>query len=113
MEHRWSTRIPHSTQVTLYHKKLPVAVCTTHDIGLGGLFVTTGPLTYPLDTMLDVEIQLDNDGELKWFRLPASVVHDSENGLGMMFLESNLEVKRSIRQIILDNACKHTSKTPV
>ena len=113
MEHRWSSRIPLSSQVTLYHNKIPVAICTAHDIGLGGLFITTEPLTYPLNTTLDVEFELDSDGVSKWFRIPACIVHGAKNGLGMMFVETNLEVKRSIRHMILDNALKHAPKDSI
>ena len=108
MEHRWSVRTPLSTQVTIYHNKLPVAVCTTKDIGLGGLFINSGPITYPVNTTLDLEFKLDSGEEFKQYRMLACVVYGSEKGLGLMFLEPNPEVIRTVRKMILDNAHNHT-----
>jgi len=110
MEHRWSVRTPLSTKVTIYHNKIPVAVCTTKDIGLGGLFINSGPLTYPVNTTLDLEFKLDSGKEFKQYRIFSSVVYSSEKGLGLTFLESNQEVTRTVRKMIFDNAHNHTQE---
>ena len=102
MEHRWSARAPISNRVTLFRNKMPVAVCVAKDIGRGGLFVATGPLTYSKNTILDIDIKLDTDQGSKRFRLPACVVHRSEAGVGLMFLETNEEVALNIRRLLLN-----------
>ena len=102
MEHRWSVRVPFTTQVILHHNGLPVAVCKSSDIGLGGLFIKTGPLTYPRNSVLHIEIELNTELGPKRFRLRTSVVFSSESGMGLMFLESNSAVSRTIRQLLLD-----------
>jgi hypothetical protein len=102
MEHRWSARTPYITQVSLHHNSLPVAVCSVSNIGQGGLFVKTGALTYPKNSILEVDIKLKTDQGSKWFHLRTVVVYRSDVGLGLMFLDSNVELFRSIRQILLD-----------
>ena len=104
MENRWSVRTPLTSMVTLYHNKIPVAVCTAQDIGLGGIFINTGPITYPLNTPIDIEFELGRHDNHKWYRLPACVVHGAKDGMGLMFLEPNSEIKRIIRRMILDDA---------
>ncbi|MGD8568651.1 MAG: PilZ domain-containing protein [Gammaproteobacteria bacterium] len=112
MEHRWSARIPIATRVTLYRNKMPVAVCAATDIGLGGMFVATGPLTYSKDTTLEVDIKLDTEQGPTRFRLPACVVYHSQTGVGLMFLESDNEVSRTIRRL-LQNRPSSQEPTPL
>ena len=102
MEHRWSARTLISKRVTLFRNKMPVAVCVAKDIGRGGMFVATGPLTYSKNTILDVEIKLDTDQGPERFRLPACVVYRSEAGVGLMFIETNEEVALHIRRLLLN-----------
>lgn len=102
MEHRWSVRIPFTTEVILHHNGLPVAVCKSSDIGLGGLFIKTGPLIYPRDSVLDLSIELNTDQGRKRFHLRSAVVFRSETGMGLMFLDPNSTVSRTIRQLLLD-----------
>ena len=104
MENRWSARTPFTAQVTLHHNSLPVAQCRASNIGLGGLFIKTGPLTYPRNSILEVDIKLNTDLGPERFRLRTCVVNSSETGLGLMFLDSNCVVSRSIRQILLGGA---------
>jgi hypothetical protein len=102
MEQRWSVRAPFTTQVILHHNALPVAVCTSSDIGLGGLFIKTGPLTYPRNSVLHIDIELNTELGPKRFLLETTVVFSSGAGMGLMFLESNSEITRTIRQLLLD-----------
>lgn len=111
MEHRWSARTPISTRVTLYRNKMPVAVCAATDIGLGGMFVATGPLTYSKDTTLEVDLKLQTEQGPARFRLPACVVYHSQTGVGLMFLESDHEVSRTIRRM-LQNRSRPQEPTP-
>lgn len=102
MEHRWSARIPLSTRVTLYRNRQPVTECFAKDIGRGGLFVATGPLTYSKNTPLDVDITLDTDEGPKQFCLPAYIIRCTETGVGLMFRESNNELSSLIRRLLLN-----------
>jgi hypothetical protein len=102
MEHRWSVRTPFTTKVTLYSNDLPFAVCNSRDIGLGGLFIKTGPLTYRKNWILDIDIELNTDFGMERFRLRTSVVFISETGMGLMFLEPSSAMSRAIRRLLLE-----------
>jgi hypothetical protein len=101
MEHRWSARLPTTTKVTIYHNRIPVVLCRANDIGMGGMFVETGPLSYPRNTTLEVEFELDTKLESKLFHVRACVVYGSEDGLGLVFLDSNSVLTRTIRQMLI------------
>jgi len=113
MENRWSARTPLSVKVTLYHQRIPVAICTANNIGLGGVFVTTGPLTFPRNTLLDVEFKPDGRSKLSGYRMSTCVAHIANDGLGLAFMESDLEFKRKIRRMLLDGALNHMPKDPL
>jgi hypothetical protein len=110
MEHRWSARTPISTRVTLYRNKMPVAVCVATDIGLGGMFVATGPLIYQKDTTLDVDIKLDTDRGPERYRLSACVAYHSQTGVGLMFLESDNEASHTIRRMLQNRSRSQAPK---
>ncbi|MGD8572355.1 MAG: PilZ domain-containing protein [Gammaproteobacteria bacterium] len=109
MEHRCSARVPVSYRVTLYRDKMPVAVCATKNISLGGLFVATGPLVYPKNTTLEVDIKLDTEQGAARYRLPACVVFHSQEGVGLMFLESSDEVLDNIRRTMRSGEAENTT----
>jgi hypothetical protein len=103
MEHRWSTRIPLSTRVTLYRNKEAVAVCIAKDIGRGGLFVATGPtISYSTNTTLEVDIKLQTEEGTKRFRLSACIIYRCEAGMGLMFLEPHHEFSVHVRRLLLN-----------
>lgn len=102
MEHRWSLRIPTTAKVIVYHHKIPVASCRANNIGLGGLFLEAGPMTYPRYTVLEAEFELNSkDQGCNRFRVPSRVVYSSEKGLGLMFLRSNFLLTRTVRNMFI------------
>lgn len=103
MEHRWSVRIPLIMRVTLYHNSLLVGDCRVSNIGRGGLFVKTGPLVYPRKSVLEVGMTLETDQGVKSFRLRTNVIHRTQGGLGLKFLDLNPDVSRYIQKKLLDN----------
>lgn len=102
MEHRWSLRKRLTTNVLLYHHGIPVARCESRDVGLEGMFVNTGPLNYFRNTRLDVEFSLRNPatGQVARCRLPAIVVHTSNQGLGLTFIGFNPDIFRTLDAIL-------------
>ena len=85
MEHRCSKRVCNSEKVLIHHNSLPVASCKMRNISVGGMFVETGPLTYRKNTPLKVEFTLGHT----CFRLPVMVVNQTNEGMGLMFLEAD------------------------
>lgn len=108
MEHRWSARVPTTTKVIVFHNKIPVALCRTNVIGLGGMFIETGPITYSRNTKLEVEFELATDNGTRLFHLSVCVVRGLAEGMGLMFLDSNSELTQTIRKMLI-NGISHST----
>lgn len=99
MEHRWSDRISSSLEVSLFHNNIPVVACKTANISAHGMFVRTGPVAYARNSVLEVEFSPGeysaNEGDAgrkrrpKKYRIPAYVIHQSKDGLGLMFRDDD------------------------
>jgi len=115
MEKRYSKRLPVVMNVLIYDKNIPVVSCKTHDIGLDGLFINSGPLTYRNDTMLKIEFQLESESGTESHLLPAIVVRRSKSGLGLMLPGGDSQAikawRHKIRQSVAENPVYDTNET--
>lgn len=102
MEHRWSVRKPHQCRVVVDCPRFGPAAAKLHNIGIGGMFVETDNLDLPLNTALNVAFTLGRDNYREDFRLPAMVVRRMLNGAGIMFLESDVDILRTLRHALYE-----------
>jgi len=100
MEHRWSDRRSSSLEVLLFRNNIPVVTCKTRNISIYGVFVITGPVRYERNSVLEVEFVLSTKGRKKRYRIPAYVIHQSKEGLGLMFRDENPETTNFIKNVI-------------
>jgi len=94
LEHRWNKRYPVTTDVTIHHHAHPLVHGKTHDIGPTGLFIEGVPVVYRRNTMLDIEFLAQDSHHQRppqRHRLPAIVIHSSDEGMGLMFRETTAE----------------------
>ncbi len=94
MEHRWNKRYPVVSDVTLFHHTHPATHAKTLNVGPVGMFIPAGHIVYRRNTMLDVEFTVTSSWSQRaprCFRLPAIVIHNSDNGMGLMFRESTTD----------------------
>lgn len=105
MEHRWSDRIPSSLEVLLFRNNIPVATCKTRNISIYGMFAITGPLKYERNSLLEVEFVFSTQGRKKRYRIPAYVVHQTNEGLGLMFGDETPETISFIKNVIQGIPC--------
>ncbi len=101
MEHRWSLRKPYQRPVLLSSPQHGLVSVRSRDISLGGMYVETGALTLPLNTLVSVEFSLD-DSLLREFQLPALVVRRTANGAGLMFTEAAEEVVTALHRALYE-----------
>jgi hypothetical protein len=85
MEHRWSTRRPYRCSVVVHHDATHRTQVHSGDIGPDGMFLETGDLFLPVNTLVTVSFRL---GQLD-LHLSAVVVHRLARGVGLMFLETD------------------------
>jgi PilZ domain len=96
MEHRWSVRKPHQCSVIVDCPRGGLAAAQLRNIGIGGMFVDTGKVDLPLNTLVNVAFALGREE----FCLPAMVVHRADNGTGIMFLESEPATIQTLRRAL-------------
>jgi hypothetical protein len=102
MEHRWNIRKPHQCSVIVDCPRIGLAATQLRNIGTGGMFVDTGKVDLPLNAMINVAFTLGRDHNREEFCMPALVVRRTDSGAGIMFLESELDVLRTLRGALHD-----------
>ncbi len=84
VENRWSSRKPLNLDVSLHYPPIGVIDTRTRNVSLEGMFVELKGVRIPLQSRLEVAFQVGSrDGSVE-HRLPAFVVHESEDGIGLM-----------------------------
>lgn len=91
MEHRWHARWPVDFDVMLYQHGMPVAHCRASNLSLNGILVHNEPPRLPLDVTVELEFEYQMHAELRRCRFAASIIHQSERGTGLMFLQDDPE----------------------
>lgn len=85
IEHRWSERKPIQIDVALYYGPLGTVPGKTRDISLEGMYVMTRGIDLPLHAELEVSfITPSGGGSGQEHHMPAYVVHQSDEGVGLM-----------------------------
>lgn len=108
MEHRWSVRKPHQCSVIVDCPRGGLAAAQLRNIGVGGMFVETGKVDLPLNSLVNVAFALGRDESREEFCLSAMVVRRTDRGAGIMFLESEPDMLRSLHRALYAT----TSLTP-
>ncbi|QKT02451.1 PilZ domain-containing protein [Ectothiorhodospiraceae bacterium 2226] len=99
MEHRWSKRKALKLDVLLYHRGMPIARSRSRNIGLEGMCVDAG-IELPEHAPVDVEFELMHKGRRRRHRLPAVVVHRTEEATGLMFRTFDRAAFQAIEEYI-------------
>ena len=110
MEHRCSIRKPIAIRVLFYKHGLPVQSGLSRDLGLGGVFVETDSCRWQKNECLDVEFISSRGAK---FRLPALVVHQREQGVGLMFDQLEDGQRKRLRDILFSKNQGDTFHQPV
>jgi len=84
VEHRWSSRKDLNINVSLYYPPIGKINGDTCNISLEGMFVDLHGVKIPPKSRLEVSFNTERDGRVFEHRLPAYVVHGSDQGIGLM-----------------------------
>jgi hypothetical protein len=97
MDSRMSARKPLHERVTLNSPRIGSVSANTRDVSLGGMFVETGALVLPPNAAVDVSFWIaDNSSSRETFNLKAMVVRRQSNGAGLMFVQMETDVIRTL-----------------
>ena len=97
MEHRCSVRKPAEFQLLIYKNGLPVQSSVSRNLGLGGIYIRAGTSQWRKNECLEIEFLGCGKAGI---RIPAVVVHQSENGVGLMFDGMTGEQRRELRVML-------------
>ena len=84
IEHRWSSRKNINIDVSLYYPPIGTISGKTRNISLEGMFVDLEGASIPPQARLEVRFTAQTRDSAVEHRLPAYVVHGSEQGIGLM-----------------------------
>ena len=109
MENRWSRRKDLLLDVAVYSSGQPLGFCHAINIGLGGLQMDVGSMSFTADTQLDLEFRLSRSGQELEFRVCAAVMHLSGNLIGVRFLKVKPDLFHTIHSQLYGT---HTTDRP-
>ncbi len=100
VEHRWSERKPIQMDVTLFYEPMGTILGRTRNISLEGMFVQTNGIKLPLNARLEVSFVSRSHGKEKEHHVPAYVVHDHGDGVGLMLRHSDYSDFYALRHML-------------
>jgi len=100
MEHRWSERKNVTMDVTLHYDPVGQISGKTRDVSLEGMFVETEGVTIPSRAEVKVLFESKDHGTKYSHCVPAYVVHNNDNGVGLMLRHSGYEDFYALRHML-------------
>jgi len=85
MQKRVAKRRNSSVSVTLFYKKKPIVSCSTKNICSTGMFINSGAVALFNIADLNIGFRAKENGTLKTFHIPVSLVHQRKDGIGLKF----------------------------
>lgn len=111
MEHRWDTRKATAVEAVVRYPALGLVRGKVRNIGLGGMYVETGAITFNVNTPVDVTVRIGKHSADGLFHMHAWVVWTGASGAGLMFRAFDdtsyaaLQELVSERQTLLQREC--------
>lgn len=100
MEHRWHQRGEVDFNVVIYSDGLPVACGRAHNLSASGLLVQPGATLIDINAPVELECTVKGRHGVRRLRIPAQVVHQSEQGTGVMFQTQRPEAQRTVNTML-------------
>ncbi len=105
MKSRWSPRKNINLNLSLYQSGEKITDASTSNLSYEGVFIKT-TLSPPLYTFLTVEFSLESDENNQTLKVPCLVRHRSNSGIGLMFVNFQLDMFNRLRHGLYDNNIK-------
>jgi hypothetical protein len=110
MKSRWSPRKNINLNLSLYQSGEKITDASTSNLSYEGVFIKT-TLSPPLYSFLTVEFSLEGDENNQTLKVPCLVRHRSNLGIGLMFVNFQLDMFNRLRHGLYDNNLKHNLDT--
>jgi hypothetical protein len=102
MERRWGMRRPVDVEVVLDNQPASLLRGRIGNISIGGLFVKTEPTALRLHAPIELVLLLDDRSGTRVYRLPAIVVRLTDDGVGLMFDQYDVNAFRTLVVLLLE-----------
>ena len=89
MEHRINPRLPIELNVSLNYRSLGLIIGKVKNISPDGAFVSTRAVKISKHQMLEMVFDLPGAASNEVHKLEAMVVHEAQDGMGLMFVDFN------------------------
>ncbi|MHB8455022.1 MAG: PilZ domain-containing protein [Acidiferrobacterales bacterium] len=110
MENRWSPRTASRCEVTVRPPGQRPYQARARDISLGGLFLAD-VRNFPVpDTVVELDFTLSSGADSAHHRIPAQIVHVSEDGAGLMFCNFDASSVSSMRNMLYGNPVRRAAR---
>lgn len=100
VEQRWSQRRPVSVPVEVCEDGQVLTQCVSHDIGLGGVFLSLDANSLSAYQDVDLYFNLGSEENITRHKLKAKMVRTAENGAGFMFKDFDTNAFRALQEIM-------------
>ena len=97
VEHRFSVRKPMSIPVEIFHHKRYLGSFVTSDVSHQGAFIDTGQIDLFCNDFIQIKFTIRDMGLTREFELKALVLHQSKQGIGIMFADDSPKFFRLIQ----------------
>lgn len=87
--------------VRLFRNNHPVAYCTPKYIGVLGVKLDIGPISYQKGTVVELELTLSKEEESLKCMVPGVVTSHSADGLGVTFLDHSMATNSRLLEIVM------------
>ncbi len=91
MENRWSQRTPLELNILIQYGPLGLICGRSKDVSPKGMLIDTGRITLMPDETVEVTFSYPGKLDAKTVSLPAQVVHCSDKGVGVEFINQQLD----------------------
>jgi hypothetical protein len=92
VEHRYYPRLCISLEVDLYKRDLPIGRAMTKDISLGGMMLQSEESVLNRNDLIAIRLLIEDEEVI----MHGLVVHANKNCTGVMLIEMNKEVLRTL-----------------
>ena len=103
MEHRCNVRKPLSLDVLIEHQGLGLVSARTLDISLGGMYIHTGRVRLPSNSIVHISFSLGTDFLSDSYKAKAMVVHKCDTGVGVMFDDLDPNTRSALQEMLFSS----------
>lgn len=100
VEHRWSSRKELNLDVNLHYPPIGQINGHTRNISLEGMFIDLHGVKIPPKSRLEITFNTEKNGATTEHRVPAYVVHETSNGIGLMLQHVGYQEFDALRQML-------------